>query len=264
MAVRSNIKKVTSPDGTVAQQGRDASVTTDGGAIESGPGRPVDVSVGLVDVSIGQTDLGSGGAAGGQAAPSVRVMGLLGQMRQIAMRGTCRELSDEERCSMGRELKRLAQKIDSIADELTRTTPRGENPANYDSVEAFFESVFADETLDGLLDPFSTYSLGVDCNAISVDSPRASRMAFNAIGDAMTEMDGIHQNGASTEAHLDAALERLAAFVESIDPDSELPRSPSAALESAERVRLYLMSGRGVGAVRHSNHLQKSVTALLQ
>ena len=165
---------------------------------------------------------------------------------------------------MGRELERLVAKIDEIAGELTRTIPRGEVPPNYDSVEAFFESVFADETLDGLLDPFSSYSLGVDGNAISVGSPGAARMALHAIGDAVEEMENIHRNGASTEAHLDAALDRLATFVESIDPDAVLPQGPNAALEAAERVRLYLMSGRGVGAVRHSNHLQKSVTALLQ
>ena len=201
---------------------------------------------------------------GGQAPPSVRVVSLLGRMRQLAVRGSTREVSGEERQSMGQEFARLSGQIDRISEELNRVVPRGEIPPSYDSVEAFFESVFADETLDGLLDPFSSYSLGVDADSIHLKTPYASERAIDIIDDAVQEMQRIHRDGASTEAHLDAALERLSAFVESIDPEAVVPKGPDAAVEAAETVRLQLMSGRGLVSVGQSTNLQQSVTALLQ
>ena len=264
MTVRWNIKKATTADRGALGEKKGRDVVTASDACAAAEPCSADVSLDLGADALRRAGLSSAGPIGGQAVPSVRVMGLLGQMQQIAMRCTSRELSGDERSAMADDMVRLADKIDAIADGLTRAVPRGEIPANYDSVEAFFESVFADETLDGLLDPFSSYSLGVDSRSISVRSPDASRMALNSIADAMSEMKGIHRNGASTEAHLDAALERLAAFVDSIDPDAEVPHSPDAALQSAERIRLYLMSGQGISALGQSENLQKSVTALLQ
>jgi hypothetical protein len=202
--------------------------------------------------------------AGGQAPPSVRVMSLLGRMKQLAVRGFSRELSGSEREVMGQEFARLSGQIDRISEEISRVVPRGDIPTNYDSVEAFFESVFADETLDGLLDPFSSFSLGVDVDSVHLKTPGSAKIALDAIDDAVNEMQRIHRDGASTEAHLDAALERLSAFVESIDPDAVVPRDPDAAVEAAELVRLHLMNGRGVSSAGQSKNLQLSVTALLQ
>ena len=202
--------------------------------------------------------------SGGHAPPSVRVVALLGRMRQLAVRGATKEVSGSEREAMGQEFARLSGQIDQISEDLSRVVPRGEIPANYDSVEAFFESIFADETLDGLLDPFSAYSLGVDVGSVHLKTPYASERAIDIIDDAVEEMERIHRDGASTEAHLDAALERLAAFVESIDPEAVVPSSPDAALEAAETVRLQLMSDRGLVPLGQSKNLQQSVTALLQ
>jgi hypothetical protein len=202
--------------------------------------------------------------AGGHAPPSVRVMSLLGRMKQLAVRGSSRDLSVPEREVMGQEFARLSGQIDRVSEEITRIVPRGDIPTNYDSVEAFFESVFADETLDGLLDPFSSFSLGVDVDSIHLKTSRSSKRALGVIDDAVDEMQRIHRDGASTEAHLDAALERLSAFVESIEPDAVVPRDPDAAVEAAELVRLHLMNGRGVSSAGQSKNLQQSVTALLQ
>ena len=202
--------------------------------------------------------------AGGNAPPSVRVMSLLGRMRQLAVRGSTRELPPEDRSAMDQEFSRLSGQIDRISEEITRVVPRGDIPTNYDSVEAFFESVFADETLDGLLDPFSAFSLGVDVASVHLKTPHSAKSALGAIDDAVDDMQRIHRDGASTEAHLDAALERLSAFVESIDPNAVVPTDPAAAVEAAELVRLHLMNGRGVTPVSQSKNLQLSVTDLLQ
>ena len=171
MTVRSNIKKVTSLAGADLRQkpGCGNQPDRDDALDETIADDSVRVSVDLTEASVCRADVRVGSPKGGQAAPSVRVLGHLGQMRQIAMRGTNRGLSSSERSAMKKELMRLIANVDKIADGLTRTVPRGEVPPNYDSVEAFFESVFADETLDGLLDPFSAYSLGVDAKSISVD-----------------------------------------------------------------------------------------------
>jgi flagellin-like hook-associated protein FlgL len=185
-------------------------------------------------------------------------------MKQLAVRGSSRELSGSEREVMGQEFARLGGQIDRVSEEITRIVPRGDIPTSYDSVEAFFESVFADETLDGLLDPFSAFSLGVDVDSVHLKTSRSAKAAVGAIDDAVDEMQRIHRDGASTEAHLDAALERLSAFVESIEPDAVVPRDPEAAVEAAELVRLHLMNGRGVSSADQSKNLQLSVTALLQ
>jgi len=222
------------------------------------------VTVDMADGALRRSEASVVTSSGGQAPASVRVMGLLERMRQIAMRGATREVSGRDRTVMSKELERLSTEIDEISADISRSVPRGEIPANYDSVEAFFESVFADETLDGLLDPFSSYSLGVDAKSIAVSTPGSSRRALDVIDDALEEMQVIHSNGASTEAHLDAALERLAAFVDTIDPNAVVPGDPDAAVEAAEIVRLYLMSGRGLSAIGQTKNLQQSVTALLQ
>ena len=222
-------------------------------------------AVEMTEVALRRAEASSAvSSSGGHAPPAVRVMALLGRMRQLAMRGASRGVETHERVAMGEELARLSTEIDDVSAEITRIVPQGEIPASYDSVEAFFESVFADETLDGLLDPFSSYSLGVDSKSIGLSSPGSSRLALEAIDDALEEMQLIHQNGASTEAHLDAALERLSSFVHSIDPNAVVPRGPDEAVEAAECVRLFLMSGRGISSIGQSKNLQQSVTALLQ
>ena len=110
---------------------------------------------------------------------------------------------------------RLSREIDEISSQITRITPKGEIPTEYDSVEAFFESVLWMKHSMVCWTHFRRIRRGVDSKSISVSSVATSRRARQAIDDALGEMQVIHQNGASTEAHLDAALGRLTAFVES-------------------------------------------------
>jgi len=190
---------------------------------------------------------------------ALEVKGILGQMRQLAHRGMGESAGDAERIVLQDEFSLLRSEIDRV---IAAAGPRRRGPSEFlgGRGSGLDDTLEAESLLDGL----TTSRLGLDAGSIGVETAVEAEWALFRLDAADEAVNDIRDEIGTVEDRIDAALDRLADFIESFVPASAGIQSPDEALRAAETLSLQLMHGDGIGGVSEATKLQKSVNALLQ
>jgi flagellin len=190
---------------------------------------------------------------------ALEVKGIIDQMRQIAHRGMGESIGDAERIVLQDEFSLLRSEVDRVI-ETAGPRRRGHSESLGGHGAGLDDTQEAKSLLDGL----STSRLGLDAGSIGVETAVEAEWALFRLDAADEAVNDIRDEIGTVEERIDAALDRLADFIDSFVPARTRIQSPDEALRAAEALSLQLMHGDGVGRVSEATKLQKSVNALLQ
>jgi flagellin-like hook-associated protein FlgL len=178
---------------------------------------------------------------------AIEVKGLLGRMRQIAEQGAFNQLDAGQFDLLQQEFEMLQAEMARVAtgpDLLDSCSDRNE-------CKDFFEDL-------------APVSLSVDPSTARVDSKVESDWALFRIDAAEEVVDSMRDEFGTIEERVDAAIAELTEYVDSFLPSGRTVHTAAEALDVANEMRLELMQRDGVSPADQENHLQQSVTALLQ
>ena len=178
---------------------------------------------------------------------AIEVNALLGRMRLIAHRG-----SEDTRTADQYEL--LQQEFEMLQDEmelLVAGAGKSVRTLNTASAPATFHDI-------------APAVLKIDRTHARVDSKGEAEWALFLLDSAEEAVVRMSDEFGTIDDRLDAALDALDAFIESIGPSKQPHRTATDAMAAAQRTRLQLMQSEGVDTVAASPDFQRSVSALLQ
>ena len=106
--------------------------------------------------------------------------------------------------------------------------------------------------------------LKIDRTHARVDSKSEAEWALFRLDSAEDAVIQMKDEFGTIDDRLDAALDALDAFIQSLGSSKQNHRTATDAMTAAQRTRLQLMQSEGVDAVAASPDFQRSVSALLQ
>jgi len=199
---------------------------------------------------------GADGLAQSIDAAALEVKGLLGRMRHLASKSTGIDVTRDERRVIQDEFSMLQAQLDRIE--------------SYVGVEQQVGTAGGVEG-EGSLQPGREFTDRLTAEALEVGSRFASVEKADDAEWALVRIDAAEQavqqlrdEFGTVEERIDAALDRLAEFVESFSPAQMRQGSPSDVLAAAERVRMKIMQNSGISTLGQARGLPKGVSSLLQ
>ncbi len=191
---------------------------------------------------------------------ALEVRAILARMRHLANRGASADMSEDDRSVIQDEFSMLQAEIDRVAFAASRhkAALSGVEPDNYAERNGEGPSLVA------FVDRLTTASLGVGMDVADLRNPEEADWALVRIDAAEQSVLQLRDEFGTVEERIDAALARLADFVESFSPDAARFGSAKNVFAAAERVRLQLMHDAGVSIKGQARGLPKSVSSLLQ
>ena len=178
---------------------------------------------------------------------AIEVKALLGRMRLIAHQGAT------GRHSFG-QYELLQQEFEMLQDEMAQLVSDADRSVNALDVgrsSATFHDI-------------SPTVLKIDRKHARVDSKDESDWALFRLDSAEDAVVHLTDEFGTIDDRLDAALNALDDFIQSVAPSRVENPSASEAMTAALRTRLQRMQSEGVDIVGASPHFQRSISALLQ